>query len=328
MGLWGFVLFIGTFLLTACGGPQPTQIFESPRFKVPALEGGRKSLLQHFALVNDFEEENAPVDPATGRAPFGALLHVPLDGKLGFCSASHVKAGVVVANAHCVDEDKDPNNYFVVFYNQRNWKRYERITSFDFVGNRDALDIAVLRISPEAAEGWDTVEGSPVNTSQEIEASPAALRKVTVWSFDPIEGNHPHLVDRYQGPGMRFHPKHCDGSRTAPSLVGVAGSKKVRIQSRASDSKMHWYVDNCDGRPVKGNSGSLITTTGRIHEILGSFHWVVPYDDKSDGQFSEFEYTGNNGELQHLTPGDMQTRDFYGVGSDFAFLAGQRGRGF
>ncbi|MBY0372329.1 hypothetical protein K2X33_16735 [bacterium] len=333
MHLWGALFFVLSFALVGCGKPEPTHAFDLPRFQVPPLESQRIEMLRRFPLVNAQEEESAPMDPVSGRAPFGALVHMPASGKGGFCSVAHVTRGFVTANAHCIDEDKDAGNYFVVFYNRRNWKRYERVLSFAYVGNRESLDVAVLKISDDAASSWDTVDGDNIPAERDLENSDAIMHKVIAWTFNPFEKNHPELFERYKGPGMRFYPKHCNAARKPPELFGVGLNNgkpgKTHIRSPREDVKgMHWFIDDCDGRPVKGNSGSLVTDANDIRKMLGVFHWTVEADEKDQEKFNHFEYKSLDGHEQVLSWEDMSKRVFYGVGSDFTFLFSQAGKVF
>jgi hypothetical protein len=156
-------------------------------------------------------------------------------------------------------------------------------------------------------------------TEAEINQTPRATHEVVVWTFNPLEGNHPDLAEKYQGPGMRFAPKHCLASRTVPSLVGwqEEGDRKIRIRTEKGNAALHWFLDECDFRLVHGNSGSLITEAKNISRALGTFHWTVPFDKQGLGIFRYFEYTGNRNRTGILSPDEMEKRDFYGVGTDF-----------
>jgi hypothetical protein len=327
MGSWGLVSLGLAFVLAGCGsgGNQATGL---PTFEVPKLDSEREQFLASFPLVNDSQEESAPVDPRTGRAPFGALIHMAAFGQGTFCSVAHVSPGKVTTNAHCVSRSSRPDEYFVVFYNNRNWKRYERVTGFVYVGSQESDDVAVLQIDPDAARSWDTVSGTPVNSRAEVGQPIPALRKATIWSFNPFKDNHPDLYAKYQGPGMRFTPKHCDASRTRPTLTGISEDedgqelRRIRIVSGVSQEKIHWFVDACDKRPVHGNSGSLITAADDITQIFGAYHWNIPADRDRMSDYTKFEYRGNNDTAISLSWEDMKGRDFFGVGTDFNTLLG------
>jgi len=238
---------------------------------------------------------------------------------------AHVSPGKITTNAHCVEQDEKPENYFVVFYNKRNWKRFERVVKIDFIGDSRSLDLAVVRINPGVAKHWDTISGTPLESRGEVGRAIPVNHKVTVWTFNPIEGNHPDLAKKY-GYGMRFTPKHCNASRTRPRLTGFVADptggdeRRVPIVSGVSQEKMHWFIDACDTKPVKGNSGSLITLAEDIKKTLGVYHWNIPADKASMGEFARFEYRGNDDQAQELEWTDMDTRDFFGVGSDFAYV--------
>src|SRR5262245_44894682 len=120
MGAWGWVYFGVLFLLSACGGSEvQNQSSQLPTFDVPKLDSEREEFLHKFPLVNDVEDEAPPRDPVTGRAPFGALIHMAAMGQGSFCSMAHVSPGRVATNAHCIHANTKPEEYFVVFYNKR-----------------------------------------------------------------------------------------------------------------------------------------------------------------------------------------------------------------
>jgi hypothetical protein len=333
MRSWGLVSLGLAFVLAGCGtGGAGNMAAGLPTFEVPKLDSEREQFLASFPVVNDAEEESAPLDPRTNRAPFGVLIHMASFGQGTFCSVAHVSPGRVTTNAHCVSRSSAPHEYFVVFYNNRNWKRYERVTNFVYVGNQESDDVAVLQIDPDAARSWDTVSGATVNSSAEIGAPAPALHKATIWSFNPFKENHPALYQKYNGSGMRFTPKHCDASRTRPSLTGIsadgegAETGRIRIVSGVSQEKIHWFVDACDKRPVHGNSGSLITSVDDITQIYGAYHWNIPADRQKMSEYARFEYRGNNGTAVELNWADLKKRDFFGVGTDFnALLASHPG---
>lgn len=326
MKSWGFVFLGVAFALAGCGKPG-AQNSSLPTFEVPVLDADREDFLLSFPLLDEHEEEAAPRDPITQKSPFGVLIHMSTFGKGRFCSLAHVSPGIVTTNAHCVEHDSHPENYFVVFYNQQNWKKFTRVSAFEYVGNSNGDDIAVLRIPKDASDAWDTIGGKAVESQNEVSRLVPVLHKVVVWSFNPFSGNHPELAEKYRGPGMRFTPRHCNASRTEPRITGItldeAGevADKTRILSRAR-AKMHWFVDKCDRRPVQGNSGSLITSAQNISEAMGVFHWLIPYDSEGMKKFNYFDYAGNDNEEQVLSVDDLKKRDFFGVGTDFAYILG------
>ncbi len=330
MKAWGPLLLGVAFAVVGCGKASNQNTSEVPSFEVPQLESQREEFLNRFPVLNELEEEAPPKDPVTGKSPFGVLIWMPKakEGeatKGGYCSISHFSPGLILTNQHCVMEDKNPKNYFVVFYNKRGRKRFERIVRFEYEGNVEAQDVAVLRIHPDVVEHWDTTEGMAADTSADIGSRNPIDRKVTVWSFNPFEDNHPELVKKFHGPGMRFMPKHCDGSRTRPRLEGIGvkddGEEfRMPIIHTPSKEKMHWFIDSCDARPVKGNSGSLITDSKDIRKMYGTYHWNIPADQKAAAKFIGFEYRANSGQVQRLSWADLKDRDFYGVGTDLMYL--------
>ncbi len=331
MKSWGLVCGIVFLQLSVSGCGKGEKVLTGlPTFDVPVLDSEREEMLHHFPLLNDNEQESAPQDSRSGKSPFGALVYMPKSGKGAYCSVAHVSPGKVTTNAHCVDDDSDPGNYFLVFYNKRNWKRYERVISFEFVGKKDSLDVAVLNILPEVAANWDTVSGSPARTLQEVGKVNPTMHQVTLWSFNPFDKNHPELAEKYQRPGMRFTPKHCQASRTRPKLAGIVVDeqgtevRKVPIVSSVSQEKMHWFVDACDKRPVQGNSGSLITDSQDTSKMMGVYHWNIPVEEKSMSGYGRFEYRGNDNVVSLLEWDDLVDRDFFGVGSDFAYLLSEK----
>ncbi len=324
MRLWGWVSLAVLLAFTGCGRNTTEQTGGLPSFIVPKLDADKERLLHDFPLLNDQEEFAPPVDPVTGRAPFGVLVRMPKDGNGTYCSVAHVSPGRVTTNAHCVGKDTKPEEYFVIFYNKRGWKRYERVLDFVYVGSTESDDFAVIKVADDVGRNWETVAGRPKNTRAEVGKSSATPHAITLWSFNPFKGNHPELEAKFNGPGMRFTPKQCMGSRTLPQVYGIGQNPatgeqaKVRIVNPLSVERIHWFVDACDKRPVKGNSGSLITVAGDITQMLGAYHWNVPADPEKMAHFESFEYTGNNGELLKLSWDQMGLRDFYGVATDLS----------
>ena len=334
MRFWGWVCLVLSFVAVGCGRSPDVNSSGVATFLVPKLDSDREEFLHRFPLLNDAEEMSAPRDPQTGKAPFGVLIHMPKLGEGMFCSVAHVSPGRVTANAHCIKKDSSPSEYFLVFYNKRNWKRFERIQAFVYIGDAESDDIAVLQVSQSVARNWDTIEGRVVRSQREIDQPVAQSHQVTLWSFNPFGGNHPELEQKYQGPGMRFMPKHCNASRTKPSVTGLAIDEmgvtvnKVKINHSKPQSQMHWFVDACDNRPVKGNSGSLITLRDDISRVVGAYHWNIPQSPEYRGQFNRFEYTGNDGALTVLGWEDFEKRDMFGVAIDFEYILGQHPRIF
>ncbi len=327
MRSWGRVCVGVCFVfLTACGNEKGGKGL--PTFEVPELGIDQQAFLADFPLLDDSEREAPPFDRASGRAPFGVLIHMPETGLGSFCSSAHISQGFVTTNAHCVDEDSQPGNYFVVFYNRDGAKRYERVVERTYVGNRRSNDVAVLRLQGVESHTWDTVGGAAVETRVDVAQRPVQGRQVTVWSFNPFEGNHPKLFRKYARPGMRFAPRHCASSRTRPKIIGIRESEdgeelgRTQIIAGEAQERAHHFIDACDSRPVRGNSGSLVTENGSLSRILGVFHWIVPADVSSMDRFDSFEYQGNDNQPVRLNWEDMKRRDFFGVATDFGLLRG------
>jgi hypothetical protein len=330
MRAWGVVCLGVLFVLMGCGQAANTTNTGLPTFDVPKLDEDRERMLTEFPVLDASEEEAPPIDPLTKRSPFGVLIYMPAAGKGTFCSTSHVSRGVIAANAHCVDSPSRPSDYFVVYYDKKGFKRFERVVEFQYVGDVNSDDIAILRIAGDAVDAWDNISSPATDTRAEIGHRPAISRNVTVWSFNPFKDNHPDLYLKYAGWGMRFTPRHCLASRTRPKLLGITTDeegeevRRIPIVSGASQEKMHYFVDNCDIRPVKGNSGSLITASNDITQKLGVFHWLVPAETTSMNDYNHFIYEGNDQMAQTLSWEDMKHRDFFGVGTDFGFLLAKR----
>lgn len=327
MRSWGRVCIgVCFFFLTGCGNEKGGTGL--PTFEVPELTMDQQAFLADFPLLDNYDQEAPPLDPITGRAPFGVLIHMPNSGLGSFCSSAHVSQGFVSTNAHCVDEDSQPGNYFVVFFNKQGVKRYERVVERTFVGNRRSNDVAVLRLQGVESHAWDTVGGAAVETRREVAQRPVQGRQVVMWSFNPFEGNHPKLFRKYARPGMRFTPRHCTSSRTRPKITALReaedGEELNRIQIIASEAQesTHHFLDACDTRPVQGNSGSLITEAGSISRVMGLFHWIVPADVGTMDRFTSFVYQGNDNQPVRLDWEAMKQRDFFGVATDFSLLRG------
>ncbi len=329
MKSWGLVCLGALFALAGCGKPgvDPQGL---PTFKVPPLDKDREKFLQTFPLIDEHDQEAPPFDPVTKKSPFGVLVHMPSSGYGKFCSLAHASPGVVTTNAHCVVQDPSIANYFVVYYDRQGEKRFSRVESFDYVGNVDADDIAILRISSDAKESWDTIGGKAVQSAAEVGKRIPVLHKVVLWSFNPIKGNHPELEKEYGPVGMRFTPRTCDASRSEPRLKGIitdeAGevTRKVNIQANRGDLKLHWFVDHCNIRPIKGNSGSLFTEASDISRPLGVFHWVIPYDEVGMSKYHHFEYAGNDNVHHEISTEEARANDLFGVGTDFSYILGLR----
>jgi hypothetical protein len=329
MRSWGRVCVgVCFFFLVACGNENRSGR-GIPTFVVPELDVDRQAFLADFPLLDDSENEAPPRDPVSGRAPFGVLIHMPKLGLGSFCSLAHISQGFVSTNAHCVDYDSQPANYFAVFYNKDGLKRYERVVERTYVGDRKSNDVAVLRLQGVESHAWDTVGGVGVETRPEVSKKPVEGRQVVVWSFNPFEGNHSKLFRKFARPGMRFAPRRCTSSRTNPKITGIREAEggeelgRMRIIASGVQESTHHFLDACDSRLVQGNSGSLITDGSSTSQILGVFHWVVPVDVESMGQFGSFEYQGNDNQAIRLSWEDLNHRDFFGVASDFGLLLAQ-----
>lgn len=289
---------LSAILVGACGTGLDTDA-DLPRFDVPE-EANRAQFLRDFVLLDPEGREAPHFDASTGKAPFGALVYMPLksSGKKGsYCTLSHLREGEVVTNAHCVEDDSDPANYFVVFYTRTGIKKAYRIGNFISVGDSDAQDYAVLRISNRAAREFDVMDPEVVDTTGIVQVRPAAVQRVSIWSYDPLY-NHVADFNRYnQHAGMKAKRSDCNMSRTLGELTAVNNNTggQYRIGLSQVNPQQHLVIDGCSQKLISGNSGSIITTQGSSARAFGVYHWAMGVGQDTLESYPCVSYTGNTG---------------------------------
>lgn len=317
MSRWGSVLVLGICLLSACS-KNSARDNSTTSFDVPVLDADRQSFLANFPLLDINGDMRPPVVGNSREWPLGALIYMPPSGRGGFCSVSHVSSGKVAANAHCVMEDGRAYNYFVVYYDRNGRKAFDRVKTIDYQGNSETDDVAILSLTETGESRWHVINAKIVPTNQDAGLLPPVNEAVTIWSFNPTPENHPDLYAKYKGPGMKFEPKSCSVSRTAPRVFGVQKDalgnvvSRINIRTRAQE-RLHLFVDACSKRMVKGNSGSLISEASNFQRVLGVYHWIVSVNER----YSTVEYTGNNGQQLEFSPEHIDVSGIYGVGTAF-----------
>jgi hypothetical protein len=203
-------------------------------------------------------------------------------------------------------------------------KRFAQVESFVYVGNSNADDVAILKISDRDAKHWKAAgkrampvpEAKPTDTDPN---PPPLSFDIHIWAFDPFEPSHPQLAERYPGePGMIFQPRTCHMTRTKPKVVGAklpqngGPIEHTVIRSDKASSALHFFVDSCNRMPVHGNSGSLVTVAGRFEDKIGVYHWGIGTRDGKD-KFDYLEYTGTDGRTRFLHD-ILDWQEIFGVG--------------
>ena len=288
--------------------------------ETPLDPAARNAYLAQFPLLDADGSQTGVEDPVTGLRGFGVLLKLPQSGNITVCSASHVLAGIVATNAHCLPgyPNVKPENFFVVYYTFQGKKTYTQITRMLFVGNPIADDVALLEIGQSAAAEWDSIGGGIKSLKDSVGRRPPDTRRVTVWAFDPFTADSP-IGAQYGRAGMRFHSRECLLSRTLPEVMGFSqtDNREERVNvlgtTNAKES-LHVFLDQCSSPLVLGNSGSLITMANSVREKIGIYHWVVGPTAAAMKRFSSFDYTGNDGATIRI-PRGAGALEFFGVGS-------------
>jgi hypothetical protein len=304
-------------LLTGCGDGDQGVLRHSPTVDVVPV-ADRRAYADAFPLL-DYRTgaETPPVADGTHRAPFGVMIDFYSREQLVLCTASHFSKGRALVNAHCLEKDTHPDDFYLVFYDPTGAHAYAAVDSFGYIGDAQGDDVAVLNLTAEDDARWDVLDATLVDTDGQV-GRPLGTGNfpVTVWTFDPLN-SHPRLAREYSGrQGAVFRPKQCTGFRTQPviDMITLAG-QALPYPPTPVDPKKHLLLDQCSSPPIPGNSGSLITPRGDISHALGAFHWIVTLRDSTViRQYQRFDYTGSTGRSGQLPPTDPI--DFYYVGTD------------
>jgi hypothetical protein len=320
---WVRVLFI-ILILVRCG--QGTQEQNQSSEKIPETTEKTKKILNNFPVLDPNGKLQSPRALIGGSNPLGVLLFIPgNDQGMGVCSLSHWGHGLVVTNAHCIESDYRPWNYYVIFYDKDDNRRYERVKKIHFLGKTGVIDIAVLKISEEASTHWDSVSTPIFDTTADIGKGPESNRKITLWSFDPLVGNHPKLQEVYKT-GVMLRPKTCLASRKEPILKGHrpdenGEDQEISVGGQPETEKRHFFTDGCiEGKPVHGNSGSLITLQGDFTKPLAVFHSVSYAPDQYVLPNGYWEYTNLLGNSLRFSPSKSKPIELNGLASDLFYF--------
>lgn len=295
-------------MLAACAvQSQDAQTADVAQFdEAPMDSVAREQYLRDFALLNAAGDERPPIDPVSGTSPFGVLLRMPKSGRVSACTVSHVRPGKILTNAHCVwgYRTLSAGGFFLVFYDKAGRKVHLPVEGFEYVGKPRADDIAVLRISADAAAKWDTVKGVPANRKE--------AHYATVWAFDPIDPDS--SPGQKYARGMIFSPRQCLASRRLPKLEGIKenGERVNILADTDARESLHVFIDGCTKELGNGNSGALITGAYGISELAGVYHWGIKPTDGSIARYPQLEYTGNGGEPRILSSNVVS--EIFGVG--------------
>ncbi len=299
--------------LSACGRNNARVNRDVPSYALGS-NTTRVQFIQQFPVLNQSNQLVAPRVP-TGGSPVGVILAFLADGTVSYCTATHIIPGRILTNAHCVESDSNPLDYYVLFYNNAGQQISTGVTQFRYVGSSQNYDFAILDIPTVAANQWAT-SGDQIGSIGGINSPQPQTTQVTIWSFDPIS-NYPNVYAQYnQHAGMIFNPKTCLASRTIPHVVGYNNGSGTPISSNQVNANYHIIMDNCNQDPIHGNSGSLITSASNYNIKFGVYHWGIGLTDPTT--YNSFTYVGNRGQ-QVLNP--VAGLEFYQVGTAFDFIA-------
>lgn len=320
------ILFLSILLIAAGCGDKNISYIDGPyeMDEAPLDPVAREKYLSEFPLLNEFDEPFASRSVSDGVAPFGVLLRLATKGRVGVCTVTHVRKGIVLTNAHCVRgrERLGPQGFYVVFYSRTGEKVWSPVTDFVYVGRLDLDDIALLRIQSEASAHWDVAE-SESPTVLGAETAPAT--SVRLWAFDPFDSTSP-TGKRWEHSGMKFSPRICTASRKLPTLEGIRHTPNSEeeervnmLQNTRSRETMHVFIDHCDHPPIGGNSGALITEKERFSSKVGVYHWGVLLGELALKNYNAFEYRGNDGVKHILSPQEAKN-EIFGVGTFWGII--------
>lgn len=262
--------------LVGCGAPDDTDHYAYPPGRSP-LEIA----------------QNLPLYGLSGSHPAGVLLDFVGRGKVGFCSASHLRRGRVLTNSHCLEGTG--NERYVLYNDTTGARRYARVTRVTYQGD-ETEDLAILEIPEAAANEWEVASTAISPTADKKgRALGTANFPVTLWSFDPV------LDDPY-GLAMRFEPKRCIGFRTRPVVTGIrpgGGTETVPLQPVNAD--LHLMFDQCSAPVRQGNSGSLVSLRDDYSKPVGVLHALrgLPVDELR-ARYDRVDYTGSSGAVASL----------------------------
>ncbi len=316
---------IAILAVSACGNNNNSNLQSGTANTPLPANTTRLQFIEQFPVLNSDQTLSRPLIQGVGTTPVGVLLGFLPDNTVSYCTITHITPGRVLTNAHCVESDSNPLDYYVLFYNQAGQQISTGVVDFRSVGSSQNADYAVLDIPSVAAAQWDTA-GAQLNVLGGINAQPAQSVPVTIWSFDPINtqdanGNYiySNLYQQYnQHAGMILNPKTCSGSRTIPQVYGYGGQSSqdgTAITAAQVNANIHVMLDGCTVNggmnPVHGNSGSLMTIAGNFNLKVGVYHWGIGLSDPT--VYGSYQYFGNANQWLTLQP--YAGLEFYQVGT-------------
>jgi len=323
-------------LLSACGkSDTPMSAPGALPKSYPVDKVNRGPILDAFPVLNQNGDPLAYSDPDLTGYPIGVMVGFKPDtNETALCSVSHLGSGYVTTNAHCLEkwDELGPAWFHVLYFDRQGLKRHARVESFVYVGSKDSDDVAVLKIPGGAAEQWEAA-GKSVKQVELAESNfnnprplPIAY-SVRIWAFDPIMPWHADVAERNTiDSGMMFQPRTCQMTRTQPTLIGNkipenGPIKQIRISSGHGNQNLHFFLDQCDRNPVHGNSGSLVTLSGKFDDKIGVFHWMSGAKEGKD-KYDYVEFDGSDGRPRFIHE-EGAWHEIFGVGYLFQHFAGQ-----
>ena len=302
-------------VLLGCAKESPAA--REAELYVPIPRAEKESVAASFPIFDARSGSFLPPRTPNGALPFGVILTFLNHQKLGMCTVSHWRGTEVVTNAHCLEDIVDPGAFYVVFVDQELKHRYAEVTKIGYVGNRSADDVAVLRLDPTDAVGWDELNPSLKDSSGFIGKSLGRGNfPVTLWAFDPVSSHPEYSGQLTEDRGGVFVPKNCTGFRTLPEAgIEHSNGDKEAMPDGAVDVTQHVLLDRCDRDPIRGNSGSWISAQSDPGQGYGVFHWLITGGTLSAEQDAKnFYYTGSSGHELFFPATDGFS--FYFVGTD------------
>jgi hypothetical protein len=268
------------------------------------------SLANEIKLINQYGEESAPVDPKSGIAPFG-ILYSYVDASNYVCTVSHLRSGEVLTAAHCL-KSNNPADYRIIFYDKHNQRRTETIKAINFKGDLDSVDVALITMTSVTNSDWDDLASGPLNVVPIQKNSPPNIH---VWAFDPL-WRHPHLAARYGKNGMVFAPKTCNLSLERPKYWGGydATGETFLLATKTPTFPTSLFYDKCEGEPVPGNSGALISLSNSLLDIVGVHHGSFAPTALQQSEYDFYNYKTISGKVVQIWAEDVPDYGFYWSG--------------
>lgn len=321
-------VLVSPIFFTGCGNGTNNNVAPLPSMT-------REEILASFIFVDQNGKRRAPrISEFGNKSPIAALLILPRNGKGGQCTASHVVPGVLMTNAHCVDQ-VEASDLFVVYYNNKTGRQvHTPVTEIAYTGSRESNDAALVTISSSAASEFDTITNledfsKQIRNWPAIGSHPPDREQVTIYSLDPLSA---HGYEK--NPGVMYAPKECTASRTIPKVAksgpsGRYGETELNPENvKKLDPKMHLVMDECFPSPISGNSGSLVSSKNIVAGELkprsaGTFHWNLAKAYFNGERTKYQEYFGNNERWMNFL-GEDGEETAVAVGTALDYLMGDR----